>query len=255
MGKFRNTGIEVTVDAQVLESQEWGWDLGLSASTNHSKVLDLGGAAPLSTGLNTYIVEGYPIPVVQGTLFHNPDGLGEPEVTAGHYFGPNVPTLMLTPSTSLRLPGNLFLTARGEYQGGHYLRDSAGRWAISTGAPYPLCWDAFALIEQGGEDELTQREQMSCILSNLDNGHFIYPMDFFKLREVSLRIPMNFLPRTDNASLTLSGTNLWRWLNDDFLNYDPESASGVTGAHSFYNGLYENPAPPKYFSATLRAQF
>lgn len=256
VGELRNSGIEIGLTAAVVDRQEWGVEVGGDVSTNHSEVLDMGGAAELATGHNTYIVEGEPLPVVRGTVFHSPNETGEPDITGGVNLGPNVPTLMVNPRLRVRLPHGIDVRARGDYQGGHYVRGGAARWALSTGAPYPICWDAFELMDQGRDDELTQKEQLACVRENMHNDHLIYPADFFKLREVSVTVPIDFvMPESTSASLTLSGTNLWRWLNDDFLDYDPESTSGTDGAHSFYNGVYEHPAPPQNYSATVRVQF
>ena len=49
----------------------------------------------------------------------------------------------------------------------------------------------------------------------------LYPADFFKLREVSLSIPVpkRLLAGATGANFTVSGHNVWRWLNKDFKTF------------------------------------
>lgn len=43
IGSMRNKGIEVTVDAQIVDSKDWGWSIGGNITTNDQEILDLGG--------------------------------------------------------------------------------------------------------------------------------------------------------------------------------------------------------------------
>src|SRR5690606_14548224 len=43
IGSLRNTGIEVLVNAQVIDTEDWGWSLGGNITTNNQEILDLGG--------------------------------------------------------------------------------------------------------------------------------------------------------------------------------------------------------------------
>jgi hypothetical protein len=84
---------------------------------------------------------------------------------------------------------------------------------------------------------------------------FYYPADFFKLREVSVQLPLEeFIPGVSQASLTLSGRNLYRWLNEDFWNWDPEQI-GWEGPNSSVASMWEQPSPPKMFTASVRVSY
>jgi outer membrane receptor protein involved in Fe transport len=255
VGELRASGLELALTGTLLEGSSYSWDIGADVSTNHSEVLSLGGLPGFSSGSQTRIEVGYPVPVVRGDLILNPDERAPIDDQRNHNFGPNTPTLIFAPRTTLQLPRGLVLSVRGEYQGGHYLYDGATRWAAATGGILYQCAEAAVDIENGNLDNLTAREHAFCRRENLRNGYFVYPADFFKLRELSLQIPVTeFVPGAANALLTVSGRNLYRWLNDEFTAWDPE-VTGWDGVNSFANVIWEQPAPPKLFSMSLRVSF
>ena len=174
------------------------------------------------------------------------------------YFGPHHPTLMITPRVLVRMPKGLVLAVRGEYNGGLWGEDGASRWAMIEGnQEYPMCWDAYPLIDAGQIDQLTALERVRCLTGSATFQHraFIYSRDFFKLREVSLVIPLGFaFPGASRSSLTLAGRNLLRWVKSTHKAYDPESGGWVPGVSSSPN-YWQRPAPPKVFTAALSVTF
>lgn len=59
VGEITNKGIEVALNARIIDGQSLAWDLGLNLATNHNKVVDLGlDAEFLSTGWTSRHVEG-----------------------------------------------------------------------------------------------------------------------------------------------------------------------------------------------------
>jgi hypothetical protein len=86
--------------------------------------------------------------------------------------------------------------------------------------------------------------------------YFIYPSNFFKLREVSLNMPVprRYIPGASSASFTLSGHNVWRWLNKDFPVFDPETGNNG-GFDSRVRSILEHVPPPASYTATLRVVF
>ena len=252
IGETENKGLELSVTGTVLQTRDVIWDLGFDLSTNHSKIIDLGGE-PASGRVSTWLEEGHPIPTVRGTKILNPDEIAPARVVEDFIFGPNLPTLMVSPRMSLQLPNGIRVNVRGEYQGGHFMQDGATMWSLYVGSQeQPVCFDAYPLIVAGRVDELTAREQIWCNTATHSTRAFIYPADFFKLREVSVRIPIDFaVPGSSSATLTLSGTNLYRWVNKDFLNWDPEAHS-FRGASTLDTKIWQLPNAPRMFTAAVR---
>jgi TonB-linked SusC/RagA family outer membrane protein len=272
IGKLQNTGLELSITATVIEGREWSLDVGGDISTNHSMVISLGDAPSSSS-----VREGEPFRVPRGFKVLNPDEIAEPIFANDgpngdlngtgsgpvgdrdwFYFGPHHPTLMLTPRILLRMPKGLVLAVRGEYNGGAFGEDGASRWAMIEGnQEYPMCWDAYPLIAAGQQDQLTALERVRCLTGSQTFQHraFIYSRDFFKLREVSLVVPLGFLfPGASRSSLTLAGRNLFRWVKSTHKAYDPESGGWVPGRSSSPN-YWQRPAPPKVFTMAINVTF
>src|SRR5258705_7335924 len=138
------------------------------------------------------------------------------------------------------------LSARAEYQDGGHIFDSGSEGAQSRGITvWPTCIATNAEIAAGRGGQLTAYDRQYCIVSNFKSGSTIYPTDFFKVREMSLRVgvPQALLPAATNASLTFSARNWIRWLNSDFKMFDPEMMAN-DGALARVRSMNEQyPAP------------
>ncbi len=255
VGRITNRGLEVGLNGDVYRSRELTWSLGGTLSTNRSEVLDAG-----STTSSTIVV-GQPAPVVRGTRVVNADEYADPVYELDHFFGPNQPTLTLGVHTDLELPRGFRLSARGEFQGGHYISDSASNFMIDRGAGAPGCdgayqlvpFDAFAGADLSG---LTALQRARCYRETFRSGLWIYPADFFKLRELTLLAPLDALvPGGANATLTLSLRNAYRWTNADFWAFDPEMISSRSTTNALTSGITEHAPAPARFAASVRVAF
>lgn len=261
VGTIENQGIELSINATLLNRPNFGWDVGTNISTNNSEILDLGDAVPFSAG-GGWNQEGEPPMAARGLLIRNADEVGEPDLVEDHIFGPQQPTHIIVGSTSFRLPYGIELSARGEYQGGAYIEDGATYNALQRAVIWPTCASAYPLINAGNTDQLTAWQRTWCVQSNFPSGqNLIYPKDFFKLRDVTLRIPVGrFIPQTNNASLAFSLQNWYRWRNDDFPIFDPEMIgnAGFDPADpedNQNNSITEHIPPASRFLASLRISF
>jgi hypothetical protein len=89
------------------------------------------------------------------------------------------------------------------------------------------------------------------------DSYFIYPADFFKMREVSLSVPVPNRLLTggaQSARLTLSGHNVWKWVNKDFPVFDPETGNNG-GFDSRVRSILEHVPPPAFYMLALRVTF
>src|SRR5690606_22403870 len=158
---------------------------------------------------------------------------------------PNQPTHSIQLSSTFGLPGSISLSARGEYIGGHYITDGAASGAVTRGATTPFFDDVYPLLQHGQRAQLTARELPRSATPIL-GASFVYPADFFRLRAVSLEIPVpsSVVPGVSRATFTASVQNVWTWKNKDFLAMDPEMA----GSEGMNSGLarsmnYALPSP------------
>jgi outer membrane receptor protein involved in Fe transport len=254
VGKLQNQGVELAINANVYDSGTWGLDLGGSLYTNRSEVLDLGGATEFSIG-GGWIKVGEPVFALRANRIVNADAIADPIIERDHIFGPQNPTHTIGMNMTVRMPRGLELQARGEYQGGGWINDGASENALQRGIIWPTCTNAYALIEANQQDQMTAWERKLCISANYENNLINYPKDFFKIREVSLRVPIGtFVPGTSSANLTLSARNFYTWKNSRFLMFDPEMV-GNDGFGSANTGITEHIPPTASFVASLRMAF
>jgi TonB-dependent starch-binding outer membrane protein SusC len=257
VGEIENRGIELSVRGTAIQHRSFTWELGTNISTNRSKVLSLGGAPPFSIGGAGWIYEGHPVPVIKGTLIRNANDIAAPDTAQNHLFGPNLPTHTIGVNTTLHLPWSVLVTARGEYNGGHWMGISASSNALQRNVRWPTCFRAHEIImDQGGSvDQLTARERLQCVQRNFHAQSFRSPADFFKVRELSLQVPLGaVVPATRSASLILSGRNFYRWTNRDWEIFDPEMA-GNEGMNAQVRHVDEHVPAPAIFTASVRASF
>jgi hypothetical protein len=83
---------------------------------------------------------------------------------------------------------------------------------------------------------------------------FIFPADFFKIRDVTLTIPLGrLIPRTASSMFVISASNFFR-RNDGMPLFDPEM-SGNDGFNSTVRYISEHIPAPAVFLSSLRISF
>jgi TonB-linked SusC/RagA family outer membrane protein len=261
VGTMTSSGFEATANVMLVRNRVLEWLVGGTLFTNSTKVTSLGGAADFSIGNFGWIMRDQAIPVIRTNFcVTNPDELGAaPDISSDPndcVFGPNLPTRTYGVHTNLLLPRGFNLVVRGEYQGGHYMYDGAAFNAVTRSVRWPGCYDFYTLQESGRTSEIKPVDQVRCTPATSRADYFIYPANFFKLREVSLSMPVpaRYIPGSSSASFTLSGHNIWRWLNDDFPVFDPETGNNG-GFDSRVRSILEHVPPPASYTATLRVVF
>jgi TonB-dependent starch-binding outer membrane protein SusC len=255
VGELENRGWEVSLRGVLVERPGFTADLGLRVSTNHSKALSLGTATPFTLEAEGWVIEGQPVPVIRAPRIMNPDDVATPVIEL-HTFGPNLPTHIFGIDGQLQLPGGLRLSAIGEYQGGHYIKNRAFRTMAQRGVA-PQCAESgyYDIVRAGRVSELPAFWQIACVPTRVDNRMFIVPADFFKLRTVTASLPVPVqLPGSSSALLTIAGYNLFSWLNPDLLLLDPEMA-GNSGMLGSVREIVETIPPPSRISASLKITF
>ena len=261
VGTMKSSGVEATANVLLVRNNLFEWLVGGSLFTNSTKVTSLGGAADFSIGNFGWIMRDQAIPVIRTDFcVTNPNELGaEPDISTDPndcVFGPNLPKRTYGVNSNLLLPRGINLTVRGEYQGGHYMYDGAAFNAVTRSVRWPGCYQFYTLQESGRTSEIRPIDQARCTPALSRADYFIYPANFFKLREVSLSMPVptRFIPGASTASFTLSGHNIWRWLNEDFPVFDPETGNNG-GFDSRVRSILEHVPPPASYTATLRVVF
>lgn len=261
VGTMKSSGLEAQATYTLIRRPDFEWSVGGSLFTNSSEVTSLGGAADFSLGNFGWIMEGQSIPVIRTEeCVTNADEKGAVPVVSTNpadcVHGPNLPTETYGVQTSLRLPYNINIVARGEYQGGHYIYDGAAYNAVVRSVRWPGCYDFYTLQETGRLSEATALQTARCTVSSTRADYFVYPADFFKLREVSVSVPVpqRYVPGAGSAMLTFAGYNIWKWVNKDFPVFDPETNNNG-GFDARVRSILEHVPPPALYSLALRVTF
>ncbi len=237
VGEIRNQGIEIGVNAALVEGRNFRWDANVNYSTNENEVVSLGGGAPLQVQWMQWIREGYPV----GAFFDNrwmeidgevglaSDLLADADGNLPEgwdYIGPAFPTRNFNFGNTFGIGPRLSASILVDYKGGHFLESATTRWMsdmlVHAGDP---------LYDEN--DPSTSRFAPDMPVANwclepsdpviqkvceepwdMARGNHAQSADNWRLREVSLayRVPPSLLNRigASNATLSVAGRNLWR---------------------------------------------
>jgi TonB-dependent starch-binding outer membrane protein SusC len=262
VGALMNEGFEIGADFTVLNRPTLLWSVGTDISTNKSEVLDMGGVVSYS------LVEGHPAPVQRGAKILNPDEFADPEYEIDAFLGPNEPTHIIGLNTRFELPRGISVTARGEYLGGHWARDFASNLMAQRAGPGALgCDHVYRIIPHDGSylgpgdthpnlDQVRAKDRALCFTRSRADAWNL-PMDFAKLREITVQAPIVFLlPMTQGATATASVRNLFRWVNSEFYSHDPETTGAGNLITSLTGGAITDHVPaPASFTFSVRVMF
>jgi outer membrane receptor protein involved in Fe transport len=264
VGKIRNSGVELSLNATAFDKPNWGVDLGTTVTTSRSLVVDLGEATPFAVGdIEVWVEEGFPALAARGVVIRNPNEIARADTacincTADgfHIFGPTHPTVAWLQHITVRLPKGVTLSARGEYQGGAWIYDGASFNALSRSVRWPTCARAHSILDAGGtENDLTARERKECKSANVNPDTFWFPQDFWKLRDVTLTVPVGWaIKGVRSATLSLTAQNWVRWVNKDLRMFDPEMV-GRDALSEPVRDISEHIPPSAVFTASLRLTF
>ena len=273
VGEIGNKGMEITLNTVVLEGDVWAWDLGGSYSSNNSKVGLPDEVPEFSTG-GGWIIDGQPAPVMYGECVTNPDALAEPVVDDECVIGPNSPTDIFALNTSVTLPGGLRLSARGEYQGGHYVPAGVAQNAVRRSVVWAGCNEVYNIAGEAplratspGRANLTALQRAKCDPGLTDGDYWTEKADFFKIRDITLQAPLpeSLVPGASGATLTVSGRNIFRWTNSEWTHFDPEmggnndnnpiSRNGASSGAFLVTSISEHIPAPATYTVALRVVF
>ena len=284
VGTVGADGIELQLDARLFQSTSFSVDAGLGVSTYNSEVMSLckGETEPSEVvlardpdaqciapfwDLNGRIIEGQALPVEVGRRVINRDEIADPQFADNPdtpaqpgrtgenvIIGPQLPTHTITPSLAVRLPGNVLLSARGEYMGGHvaYINEIS----ISRSVRSPLCFPWYVTpktsIELKPETPAIWRERCTPGFAR----DYWFDSTYFKLRNVSLTVPVDavFPERVSNATFTATLSNFYDWYRE-IPWYDPESLGNTPALDDGIGNQTERVPSPVTFRMSMRVTF
>lgn len=260
LGKLNNKGLEFELDVKIIRSNNFNWSVGGNYSTVKNEVTDM----PIVNGTQVTItvgssrtevghpVSGWYMRKYAGVDPANGNALwytnGVDGATQTNYNtavqtwqgGSPLPTYSGGLNTHIDLL-NFYIDASLYFAGGHKVYED---WAAYTQGQ-----GTTTLVSYNGSEPLLNRWQQAGDITNVPkveyvatagnaqatstSTRFLHDGDFMRLRDVT--IGYNFKSdilsqiKLDGLSFSLRGTNLFTWVKDKGLKYDPEvRADGFT---------------------------
>jgi len=264
IGEVKNTGIEVVLDALVMDRQNFDWDLTFSFNTNDNEITKLGLDSYLDIGWTTRHQEGYPVGSffaakvlsaeldADGTAINMmcADGQGGSiscDDAPWVYMGQPTPSFEGSINSTFTLFDRLRVRGMVDFQTGQskYVTDRWNRCAWRQNCEinhYPERFDprAVGAAQNGGWNEF---------------DWWIQKSDFARLREVSIEYPIPdswaSWMRATSGTISLGGRNLGTWT--DYPGLDPESVD-ITNSVSEPNDQSILP-PLRQFMVTINLNY
>ena len=257
LGSVKNAGVEVAINAQLLQGDRLGWDINLSGSANDNKVVSLGNNPP-QVGTTSRIVAGYPISglwarPITGWDDKNKDGLltyfadaARNEVFVGDsaiFRGYAAPRYSVTLGSGWDLfSRKLRISTMFDYRSGNKWYNNTERIRCTR----PNCAGRLDL-KADFIDQATNIAANEHPARTLD-GYF-QPGAFVRLREMSVQYTVapalaSKLMRAKSLNVVLTGRNLF--LSTKYRGTDPESGFNTTSGTEAPNE-FQTVGPPSYF--------
>ena len=250
VGSMENKGIELTVEATPISAAGFKWDVNFNIAFNKNKILTLNsGQYDFVDGRNIRRVgEDFQSLYMREWAGVNPDN-GDPQwwkdstrtektnsyntalryiqgSASPKYFGGFTNTFSFK---GIELSGTLY------YNFGNYVNDAWGGFLLSDGANPNFNRSKAQLArwqKPGDVTDVPKYIHNSARNSQATSTRFMYQGDYVRLRDVTLAytIGKNILGKIDHnpvssVKIYLRGTNLWTWVKDKRLYFDPENNS------------------------------
>jgi TonB-dependent starch-binding outer membrane protein SusC len=264
IGHISNRGIELGIRAGVVRTPQFAWNAFANVGTNSNEIVDLGeDAAPIQLQWRQFHREGFPVGSFFGDRYIERDGVvglaSELLQDADgnlpddwDFIGAPLPTRNIQLGSEFSIGQNLAANILFDHRGGHYLHSHTLRWLWQ---PRTVADDH---VQQGvataGHTAMACRNptdemiRLNCERgSNLVQGDFVRPADFWKLREISLAytLPQGLVQTVGagGATLTLAGRNLWRWQEYEGLEAESMYRNDLSDSALRNHVFFDTPIP------------
>lgn len=249
VGAMENKGVEVSLNVVPVKTRDFDWTINLNYSRNKNKITALSNNnADILSGVNILRV-GYDIQTFYVRQYAGVDPAnGDPL----WYLDESKGTTTNVYASALRTPNfgsaspkyygsvtNTFnykgfsVEAQFYYNMGNYVRDTWGSFYVSSGANgtfNKVVRQLDAWKKPGDVTDVPKYVYGGNKLANSFSTFYLNKGDYIRLRNVQIGydIPKSAISKLNIASATfyVRGTNLWTWVKDKNLSFDPEQGVG-----------------------------
>jgi hypothetical protein len=270
IGEIRNSGLEVALNARVIDTRPLGWSLRVTGATLGNEIVELGeGIDPilLNRGnqrhISGYSAGGYWQPRIVIADADDNGLLGLDEISVEDslsFIGPSLPEYSGSISTEVRLFDMFRISTLFEGRGGHYQLNDNEQYRCFFSAVFGDrgCEGA----DDPGASLEDQAAAIGAVYGDPNTGstsyyYNIHKADFIKWRELAVTFSpperwTGFFPQARNLSLTVAGRNLRTWTK--YPGLDPE-ANETGSSSNFTQGEFGTQPQVRYWTARLNLSF
>lgn len=263
VGEISNVGHELMIRGTPVNLPSFRWNARVTMATNENRVVDLAGAAPISSGgWSQWIREGYPVGAMFEDRFIMVDGkvvlasehyarrdpngnkildaFGEPVLEEGwDYIGPAFPPLTFAAGSEFTIARQLTVNFLLDHKRGHFVSSSTSRWLNYEGAkvvageplydPNDPSTARFAPGSPVGTQCIAPTDpiwQATCASHwSLNRGNHIHPADNWRLREISLayRLPRGLAQQFRASNATFALAGRNLWRSQKYVGLEAEA--------------------------------
>ena len=235
IGEIRNSGLEVGVNALIIQRRDLELSGNVQFATTHNEVTDLGGLASFNVS-GARIAEGYPVTGQWGYVIvgWNPQTRQHVRSDTMVYFGQSDPKWFGSFTSSLRYK-RVQISGLLEFNGGRHIPNFDRYWSLQqrTGDDYLSLLTSERGTPTPAADSLRNRA------STLGGNAFIEPAGFTSLRElaIGLELPDRILAFTglQRSTIRLSARNLFIWSPYSGISPETKRRDGVLQSNSGFD--------------------
>lgn len=233
LGQIENKGVEIAMNAQIINSTNFQWNLGINYATVKNKVVDMGGVAPFSIGDfgSSMVMEGFPV----GILSTNRPTAALDGTFETVFEKSIIPDKNGSINTSLTYK-KLSLSANADWQTGGYFANTVSTWQFFFGGDLPG-------IVPPNYSWFTATD------------NFKDKSDYFSIREIYLSYDLGDLQFLKDIRLFGSIRNVHTFHSVRFENQNPETLQSFGDNTDLGSGAAFTISPPRQFRFGIKASF
>ncbi len=250
MGAMNNRGIELEVNADIVRSKDFNISVGANFGTVRNRITEM----PVFDGVEIKDFKSYTADVKGHAVseWYMPTWAGvDPQTGQPMWYDANNEKTSNYSDAESRFQGasalpkftggaNLHVDYKGFYLDGMFT--FAGGHKVYEQYAFKTAGTTSALISSNASSDVMDRWQKPGDITNVPivqyeatggnedytspSTRFLYDGDYIRLRNVTLGYNFNAAItkalNVDGLTLSVIGTNLWTWVKDKGLNYDPE---------------------------------
>ena len=271
LGSVKNTGIEAGIQAQIIDTRRFGWDVNVSGSHGSNKLVSLGVDAngvpnkTIGTGSLRDSV-GLPVNAYTYRRFHYTDANSDGYVTANEitvdpnfsYVGYSMPRDVASVSNGFDLFEHMVrINSLFDYKGGGLLVNT--NLAFQCNNTPKSCADISTLNSPLDRQAAALAQSGPFTGQSTTAVAYTEPLQFWRFRELSATVSLpqrvsKGILRSESAAITFAGRNLHTWTAYRGVDVEENGVPIFAFSNDVQNTTFSQ-GPRRYFTVKLTLHY